>query len=210
MGKTLRTAIQHRNIIEASIESGVISGDVADCWKSRKEEYKQKVNLIKKAEGGDIKAMEKVASNYHDGKNGFLEDEEAAFVWYEKAQNKGSVIAMAEMGDMLVVGDGIEQQRSKGLVYLGMAAAKGSDLALCALGEYFADGDHGLPVDKVKAIEFLTSSVSGECPHLCMNDKARRRARKKLDKLQNGSAEVDSDSDDDFDDFEPPSDDDLY
>lgn len=183
MGKTLRPAIQHRNTVETLIETGAIEGDMADTWKTRMRDHVQKKELLRKAEAGDVNAMEMVASSFYFGENGFAEDTKAAFEWYEKAHRQGSVIAMAEAGAMLVLGNGAEQDESQGLVYLGIAAGKGSDLAAYALGLYFADGDHGLPRDNTKAIELLQFAVRNDCPHSCMNERAKHQAQEKLDLL---------------------------
>jgi Sel1 repeat len=200
MGKTLRPAIQHRNTIETLIETGAIRGEMAQTWKKGVQNMEQRAKLVEKASGGDVDAMLEVAKNFHEGSNGFAEDNEAALEWYEKASSKGSIIAMAELGDMLVVGDGVPQDEPHGLVQLGVAAGKGSDLAAFALGTYYADGDHGLPVDKDKAIGFLQDALSDKCVHSCMNAEAKLNAKNKLEKLLYGLDDDDDDDDDEYDD----------
>ena len=178
--------LQARKLIESSIENGSITGEVAERWKERFQQHKAMKELLAQANRGDVDAMLKAGSNYHGGLDGFPTDEKEAFSWYEKARFKGSIVAMAEMGDMLVIGDGIDQDEPRGLAYLGRAAGEGSDLAAYALGTYYADGDHGLPVDKFEAIELLQKALSDDCKHVCMNDEAREKAREKLYEVLEG------------------------
>ena len=178
--------LQARKLIESSIENGHIAGEAAEKWKERCQQHKAMKELLAQADAGNVEAMLKAGSNYHGGLVGFPTDEEVAFSWYEKARLKGSIVAMAEMGDMLVIGDGINQDEPRGLAYLARAAGEGSDLAAYALGTYYADGDHGLPEDKFEAIDLLQKSLSDDCVHVCMNDEAREKAKEKLEEVLEG------------------------
>merc|ERR1740136_577363 len=60
IGKQLFPAVQAKNTIEASIENGYITGDLANNWSDQKREKKME-ETEKKAESGDIRSMEKLA-----------------------------------------------------------------------------------------------------------------------------------------------------
>merc|ERR1740124_1845012 len=71
IGKQLFPAVQTKNTIEASIENGYITGDLANKWTDQKREKKEMEKTKKKAESGDIQSMEKLAYAYLHGKRGF-------------------------------------------------------------------------------------------------------------------------------------------
>ena len=72
MGKRLLPAVQHKNTIEAFVESEVVAGDLATKWEEKKKEQRQMAALIKEAESGDAAAMYKVGLYFNLGKHCLL------------------------------------------------------------------------------------------------------------------------------------------
>lgn len=187
MGSRVFPAIQTKNTIETLVENGVITGPAANDWKQRIKQKNKMDDLLEKAGQGDLEAMEDAACNYDQGNNGFPEDNKQAYKWYEKAFQAGSVLGMTKIGELLVLGIGVEKNTSKGLVYLGMAEGRGSDFAAAKLGMWMADGNHGLPGDKAEGRRLLEKALSGQCWYECMGEEAKDEAQAKLVEIANGS-----------------------
>lgn len=184
MGTRLLAAPRTRNTIESLIESGFITGDLAETWMKKANEKKENEKLLKKAEQGDVEAMEEVCDNYYYGDEGFKKDHELAFSWAKKAHAAGSIRGTARMGYMLIKGRGVVRNCKQGTVYLGLAAGKGSALATYSLGLAFANGWFGLEVDKDEACCLLETATSDHCVH-DLDDLSIQTAREKLDELKN-------------------------
>ncbi|CAB9497027.1 Sel1 domain protein repeat-containing protein [Seminavis robusta] len=92
MGKNLLPATQHRNSIEALVDSGVVDPALPAKWndmaKQKIEHEKLTKNLVKKAESGDSTAMYRLGLNYEHGRDGFKQDQKLAFQWYKRALPK--------------------------------------------------------------------------------------------------------------------------
>lgn len=184
MGKRLVAAPQHKSLIETLVETKVIKGALAEKWKEGANEKKKMEGLLKKAGGGDIEAMTKVADSYYFGFDAFPEDSEKAYLWYDKARAVGNFYGMARVGIMLIYGDGVVQNRSMGLYYLSRAAEKGSSVAAYWLGRAFADGLLGLPVDKEEARKWIENALSTDGDRL--DDENAKEAQLKLSELRSG------------------------
>lgn len=162
MHRTLLPASQHRNIIEASIESGVIKGYLATKWNQKVEEKEAMETLIKKAKEGDAESMFLLGLNYSFGEDGFEEDQKRAFEWYEKANVAGHCTATAKVGEHLVRGLGTDIDPTMGGFCLGFAAGKGSCFAAYLLGKASANGDFGFKKNVQKAKPFLEMATSSD------------------------------------------------
>jgi U-box domain/Sel1 repeat len=183
MTQKLAPATQHKNTIERLIATGRIEKELAEKWQESQLE-KQKFNqLLAKAEGGDVKAMEEVAEDYYCGDSINCVDKKVAFHWYERACKADSVVGMARMAEMTIHGEGVKKSVNKGVAYLFTAARKGSDVAAYALGTDYADGEHNLPVDLEEAKYWLEKSLSGTCVHKDMDEKEKDDARAKLQEV---------------------------
>ena len=73
----------------------------------------------------------------------------------EPAAAAGNVVALRALGDLLILGKGIEQEKPRGVELLQQAAAQDFVPALLSLGYSFEFGD-GVPVDATRAMEFYT------------------------------------------------------
>ena len=176
MGRQLLPALQHRNTIEILILTGVINGDPADKWYERKG----REELLKDARKGDIEAMGKVASNYHFGLSGFEKNNDEAYSWCKRAQAAGSATGMAILGVILATGDGEPEQ---GVMYLALAAGRGSNYAAYVLGSALINKDFGLHSDVDAARRLLQQSIDQSCAIDHMPDTMKADARSLLSKL---------------------------
>lgn len=113
------------------ISNGTFHGELVETWKKKKSFE----NLLERAEGGDVKAMEEAADLYQTGERGVLVDKREAFKWYNRAyKDHKSVIGMTCVGDMMVIGEGTKKDVRAGRILQFIAARKGSDFAAYALG----------------------------------------------------------------------------
>ena len=81
MGTELLPAVRHKKGIDAMVDEGIISGELASDWKAKKKQDKRMNELLAKAEDGDTRAMEQLAENYRNGWNGFKRDPDQALHW---------------------------------------------------------------------------------------------------------------------------------
>jgi hypothetical protein len=180
MGKRLFPAVQYRNHIQTLIENGVITGNLADIWNTKVQHKKDMEELIQCAESGNANSMKILGHHYLHGAHGFKKDTELGFSWNQRAHLAGDVCGTAVIGHCLSRGIGVAMCHRQGLMYLTMAAAKGSDLAAYWLGQALAGGLYGLPVDTVEAKYWLQHSLSGDCPFSNMLEEYKDKARQKL------------------------------
>ena len=159
MGRQLFPAIQHRNLIESLIDSGMLSGSLADQWNKKRQQMKEKDELIRKANSGDADAMFALGCRYLHGLKGFDKDSKAAHEWFTKGHYAGDVRCTGGMGRNLLRGDGVSKCPKQGLTYLGIAAGQGSHGAAFFLGNVFANGTDGMPVNLKDAIYWLERSL---------------------------------------------------
>lgn len=122
--------------LNESVANGNFHEEAVDLWRQRRKKKVDFEELLKRAEGGNMKAMEEVAECYQTREYGRLENQSEAFKWYNRAyESHYSVIGMANVGDMMVNGSGTKKSALKGLMLLFVAARKGSDYAAYALGK---------------------------------------------------------------------------
>jgi U-box domain/Sel1 repeat len=160
MGNRLVPAPQIKNIIGRLVENGMVDGDLASKWNEKVDEQKAMMDLLKMAEGGDADAMYRVAVCHISGTDGFKQDDMVANAWCKKAHHAGSIKGTALLGSMCV---GVAEHQADGMMYLGIAAAQGSNYAAYFLGRAKADGYFGVSVNKEEAIYWLEKAV-GDCP----------------------------------------------
>ena len=177
-------ALQHRNVIETSIKNGYIQGTE---WHEKARQKKKLDEQLQKAQGGDVKAMEKVAEVYDN--DGFLRDDKLAYHWFEQAHNAGSILGTASIGYMLCAKIGVKNKNpSKGSRLLLEAALHGSDYAMYKLGVAYKGGLYGFRKDFKMAVDMLERSIHPACPHRDMTEEANEDAKEilgELDKLMN-------------------------
>ena len=186
MGPKLIPSKQTKNIIEALIENGTITGDFLEQWNQRLDEHKVKDDLMKKANNGDVQAMLDVGTYYYHGTNGFQTNEKLAFQWLKKAHDDHRVvIATAMLGYMHLTGQGVKKNVPQGIMYTMQAAQRGSDMAMAHLGDYLANGRYGMNVDHKEAIFWLKKAVDPNCKIQHMVDDGLLKAASTLRELEN-------------------------
>ena len=81
-------------------------------------------DLLKRAESGDVAAIEEVANSYYRGLNGFPEDNEKALYWYNMAVSLDSknVVCLNGLGNIYYCGYGVPVDTEKGVAYYLEAA----------------------------------------------------------------------------------------
>jgi U-box domain/Sel1 repeat len=183
MGKRLLPAPQTKSLIGTLVENGGIGGDLASKW-NEKVQHKDMEDLLKKAEGGDSDAMYNTAAHYNHGTKGFEEDDKLALKWFKKAHEAGDVAGTAALGEFLCNGHGgVATCHTMGIMYLGIAAGQGSNLASFELGMALADGEYGMTVNVKEAIYWLEKAV-GDCEHDHLDDGYKEEAAEKLNELK--------------------------
>ena len=128
--------------------------------------------------------MLRIARRYKHGECGCPVDLTKAYIWYEKAHRNGSLRGTAHLGEFLAKGIGVAKDERRGVMYLSMAAGRGSDCAAYELGTALADGRYGFPVDKEEAIHWLQMCLSGNCRAKHLGNSAKQRAEGLLSELQ--------------------------
>ena len=94
-------------------------------------------------------------------------------------------------GSYLVHGLGVTESYSEGLVYLTLAAERGSNLAAYKLGRAKAEGSYGLAVNKKEAIYWLEKCLSPlSCSTKHLSAVATDKARQKLQELLDDSTSI--------------------
>jgi len=174
----LITARQHKKAIETSIKNGYIQGNE---WHEKAGQKKKLDELLRKAQGGEVKAMEKVAEMYETD---FLRDDKLAYHWFEQAHEAGSILGTASIGHMLCAKIGVKKENvNKGSRLLLEAAVDGSDYAMYQLGLAYKGGLYDFRVDFKKAKKWLESSQDPDCPHRDMTEEANEDANEALGEL---------------------------
>ena len=160
MGAKLLPAFQIRSMIETMVRSGAIGGEVAESWHKRLEEEQELARVKKKADGGDLGAIVKLANWHRDGTHGLRKDLAQAFRWLERGAKAGSLEALRLIGGYYLFGnEGVATDVPMGLVLLAEAAAHGDGPACRLLGDVYRTGKHGPP----KSVEYARKWFERAC-----------------------------------------------
>ena len=79
----------------------------------------------------------------------------------EAAAAKGTPRALADLGDLLVRGDGVPKDEARGLALLERAARAGQGGAAFRLAMLLAHGDHGAAKDPARALAYFKAAAAG-------------------------------------------------
>lgn len=184
MGKKLLPSPLVRNMTEILIKEKVITGALANNWMDNIKHKEEEEAWILRAEQGDTDTMLYLGLSYYDGSDGFKKDWKKAFTWLKRSHDAGNIEATAHLGEMFLKGVVVEEDRMKGMVYLGKASSSSNYAAYC-LGVAFADGECGLNVDREEARHFLELVVNEKCAHQHLSEKDKDDALRRLEGLQN-------------------------
>ncbi|CAB9504962.1 Sel1 domain protein repeat-containing protein [Seminavis robusta] len=197
IGSRLLPAPQIKNLIETLIENEMIQGELVAEWKKRAQLEKEKQGLLLEAQT-DSEAMYKIGCLYARGENGFKKDAKEAHTWFQKGHAAGNVKATASLGENLLSGNGAPRHTAQGMIYISLAACRGSDLAAYHLGMALAHGLHGLSMDEGEGVRWLRKCLL-VCSHSHLDQGLRDFAEAVLEELKDDD---DDGSDDDEDDEE--------
>jgi len=117
--------------------------------------------MLKKANEGDIEAMNIIAGNYNWG-TGVLKDKDKAFGWWKKAADLGHDESQFYVGVMYGTGDVVQQDYKKAAEYLKKAASQNYADAIYWLGKFKRHG-FGCRKNPTKAIEFFERAAELGC-----------------------------------------------
>lgn len=184
MGPRLFPNPQQKNVIHTLVESGVITGDLAEKWNEKVEEEKQMEELIKKAQCGDAASMGILGRNYRGGNNGFKKDTKLAALWFQKAHDAGNVKATASLGFCHLHGMGMKLDVSMALYYFTSAAEKGSNYAAYHLGFIFAYGDDEIRKCPKEAQKWLRQALDKKCKYDHLKSETIPKIHEMLDQLK--------------------------
>ena len=156
MGKTLLSAPKIKNHIESMVMKGYIQCPLADKWKKQHHTKKAVDVMLEKAQKKrrlSTIEMKSLGGWCQQGCSelGIKQDFEMALRMFETLHAMGDPEGTALLGNMFYRGLGTTPNAQKGLVYLGMARAKGSSLGAYYLAECFSHPRFGLPVDLSEA-----------------------------------------------------------
>jgi TPR repeat protein len=85
--------------------------------------------LVNAANAGQGEAMNRIASYYQYGWNGFAQDYSQSMVWYKKSADAGYIPALVGIGDLYASGLGVEQDYEIATEWYLKAAEKGNKVA---------------------------------------------------------------------------------
>jgi TPR repeat protein len=160
MGTRLLPALQVKNMIRTMVASGALTGDKVDAWKLKLKEEEEVVEVLRKAEAGDGRAMCNLGSWYKLGLTGLAKDLAKAFEWYEKSHEAGHASGTGGLGGCYLHGEGVPKCLVRGAMLLGEAAGRGSKYACINLGRAYADGIWGFPKNEKMARRYYSMVAS--------------------------------------------------
>ena len=96
--------------------------------------------LVKLAEYNYPEAQYQLGQCYYYGDYSIEKNFEQAVYWWNRAMDNGSAAAEFDLGTCYMDGEGVEQDKNKGLKLWLSAAKKGDGYAMCKVGSLYADG----------------------------------------------------------------------
>ena len=166
MGKRLLPALQVKNMIETMVKSGALSADKCASWTQKLEKEKQVEALRQKAEAGDVEAMANLFYTYNEGR-GVKKDPAAAYQWAKRAADNDDVRGLTMAAVCQLQGNGTTKNERTGFIWLGHAAALGSEHACFVLANAYHNGKYGLQKDSSQvahwAAKMQRARGNGKC-----------------------------------------------
>lgn len=163
MGSKVFDAVQVRNTIHHLIETQSISEDLIYSWKRNKDVW----DANRRAEAGDVTAMNQLATWYSYGCRGLPKDISKSYEWYKRASDLGCTNAMAALCKCFLLKDDIGRDLynpSLGVYYLTRGAESGNASACLMLGTAFMREEYGLPRDIRLAKMWLRTAMKHDAP----------------------------------------------
>jgi TPR repeat protein len=172
MGTKLLPALQVKNMIRTMVKSGAVTGDKTDAWKEKLKREEEVESTRRKAEAGDGWAQHRMGRWCFTGQNDLVpKDHAQAFTWYQKSHDAGWISGTRSLGYCYRYGLGASKCLARGVMYLTMAAERGSRRARYLLALGFENGAHGFPKDEQLARSWYHKIEAGSHDDLT-NDEA--------------------------------------
>lgn len=115
--------------------------------------------LQEAARNGSNQAQHSLGHLYKDGNAQVKKDIKEAYNWFIIAVENGHGEACVDMAFAYFEGrDGYKKNDKEGIKYLELGATREEPLATFDLGIMYYNGEYGLPVDKVKAKQYLSKA----------------------------------------------------
>ena len=92
------------------------------------------------AQGGEVKALNRVALMYYRGESGVAQDYPEAARLFDLAAEQGDRNALFNLGKLYLAGEGVEQDPARAMSYFKQAADQDHILALNTLGALYRAG----------------------------------------------------------------------
>eukprot|EP00962_Isochrysis_galbana_P032918 scaffold10914_cov149-Isochrysis_galbana.AAC.2 len=147
MCDVLRPAVGVRNAIEALVDSGAVTGELAAAWQTQRQWKAELEDLREGArEHGDPSSMLELYKCHHFGLKNAVEDEDTALQWARRGARHGQRTCA-----YIIARDILDRNQDKSLTtyaisLLTRAAMAGSSKAAGKLARRFGKGDvKGLP-----------------------------------------------------------------
>ena len=158
---TLIPAHQARSAIFHLVASGILDRYLTTEWKDV-------MNMKRKADGGDSGSMVNLAYWFCDPENNdshcpSADEEQQAFLLWKRAADLGNAEGMAEAGECLVEGCGVEQDALLGIELIENAARNGFANARLSLALDYDMGLSGLKMDKDSAKYWAQKALDDSC-----------------------------------------------
>lgn len=113
--------------------------------------------LMRQAEGGDVKAQYELGLTYHEGK-GVPKDDSKAVMWWQKSAVLGNAEAQQKLGVALFSGEGVPEDVTKAVEWTRKAAQQGNAKAQRNLGLLYNFGA-GVPKDTENAVMWFRKAA---------------------------------------------------
>ena len=108
-------------------------------------------SLVEAAKGGDLDAQHDLAAFYATDDSHGMKDESKAVELYTEAAERGHAESQYDLGFMVLLGEGTEQDAAKGLWWIEQAVVNGNAYAAKLLFDIYSKGLFGVEADNHKA-----------------------------------------------------------
>ena len=166
-GRSAYEAVRVRTNIRRMVESGAVADDKAAAWQKALEEEEEVAALRRKAEGGDVRAMNRLGLWYDIGLKGLPKDEAQAFAWYKRVADLDDPRGLYNCGVCYVNGKGVERNVTYRFTMIAQAVGLGAEPACFNLAICHRDGCFGFPKDEAltrKWFRKMETCEHKDCP----------------------------------------------
>jgi len=163
---------------ESHIEMQILSDFVQEQGE-RGDEDEMIQYQMHQAQQGNVEAMLTLGQYYYWGSHGIERDQAQSFKYFKKAALLGSGVGHTACGNLLLKGEGVEQNVTKALEHYGLAVEQDNLEAMNGLGYIYYFGKAGVDQDVGKALEYFEKNLRDgdsyfNAAHIYMKEKPFR------------------------------------